>query len=86
MTTLFVSDLHLDAGRPQVTEAFIRFLENDARQAEALYILGDLFESWIGDDAVDEHQRRIIKAINVLTASGVPCHRCSSMSSRASAM
>ena len=74
MTTLFVSDLHLDAGRPQVTEAFLHFLQNDARQAEALYILGDLFESWIGDDAVDDHQRQVISAISALTASGVPCH------------
>lgn len=47
---LFVSDLHLDASRPRVTEAFYRFLSDQARQAEALYILGDLFELWVGDD------------------------------------
>ena len=74
MTTLFVSDLHLDEQRPQVSEAFIRFLQTEARQAEALYILGDLFESWVGDDAADAHQLRIMDAISSLTASGVPCH------------
>jgi len=47
---LFISDLHLDATRPAITQAFFHFLQNDARQADALYILGDLFELWIGDD------------------------------------
>lgn len=50
MTTLFISDLHLDASRPAVTQAFFQFLSNRASQAQALYILGDLFEAWIGDD------------------------------------
>ena len=48
--TLFVSDLHLDASRPARVREFVRFLENEASQAQALYILGDLFEVWIGDD------------------------------------
>lgn len=47
--TLFISDLHLDAARPAVTAALSAFLER-SRDAEALYILGDLFEAWIGDD------------------------------------
>jgi UDP-2,3-diacylglucosamine hydrolase len=47
---LFISDLHLDASRPHITRAFYHFLANEGRQAEALYILGDLFELWIGDD------------------------------------
>lgn len=50
MTTLFISDLHLDATRPEITALFLRFLEDEARSADALYILGDLFEAWIGDD------------------------------------
>ena len=51
MSTLFVADLHLDAARPQITALFERFLAGpEARHAEALYILGDLFEAWIGDD------------------------------------
>lgn len=50
MPTLFISDLHLDPRRPQITELFGRFLEQRAVHADALYILGDLFEAWIGDD------------------------------------
>lgn len=48
-SSLFISDLHLDAGRPALTEAFARFLD-DHRGCKRLYILGDLFEAWIGDD------------------------------------
>ena len=50
---LFVSDLHLEAGAGPAIDLFSRFLRNEARGAEALYILGDLFEVWIGDDAPD---------------------------------
>jgi len=50
MTTLFISDLHLDAERPQITELFSGFLRTEARDADALYILGDLFDAWVGDD------------------------------------
>jgi len=50
--TIFISDLHLDASRPAVTGLFLTFLEAQREQAKALYILGDLFEAWIGDDAV----------------------------------
>jgi UDP-2,3-diacylglucosamine hydrolase len=50
MSTLFVSDLHLDAARPHITSLFLRFLDEEARHADALFILGDLFEAWIGDD------------------------------------
>lgn len=50
MSTLFISDLHLDDSRPQVTAAFLEFLQTDATSASALYILGDLFEAWVGDD------------------------------------
>lgn len=50
---LFISDLHLDTSRPKIAEAFFHFLQNDAAKAEALYILGDLFELWVGDDDDD---------------------------------
>lgn len=52
MSVLFVSDLHLEAERPDITRAFLHFLEQRASQAEALYILGDFFEVWIGDDGI----------------------------------
>jgi len=73
VTTLFVSDLHIDATSAEITAQFIEFLKTEAASAEALYILGDLFESWVGDDAADEGQRAAIAAIESLTASGVPC-------------
>lgn len=73
MTTLFISDLHLDASRPEVTEQFLSFLRNEARGADAVYILGDLFELWIGDDDTDPEKRRIIAALADLTGTGVRC-------------
>lgn len=71
--SLFVSDLHLDPAWPQITERFLRFLAGPAREAEALFILGDLFEAWIGDDDDEPHHRSVIEALAALTGSGVPC-------------
>jgi len=71
MTTLFISDLHLQGARPDITERFFRFLETEAAEAEALYILGDLFEAWIGDDDPDEHSREVQAAMRRLTDAGV---------------
>jgi UDP-2,3-diacylglucosamine hydrolase len=51
---LFISDLHLSPRSPGATALFLRFLAGRARQAEALYILGDLFEVWVGDDDIDD--------------------------------
>ncbi|HEY2682359.1 MAG TPA: UDP-2,3-diacylglucosamine diphosphatase [Steroidobacteraceae bacterium] len=73
MVTLFISDLHIDATRPAIIDQFLSFLERDARRAAALYILGDLFESWIGDEAPDSAQQAAIAGIRALTSSGVPC-------------
>jgi UDP-2,3-diacylglucosamine hydrolase len=70
---LFISDLHIDAGRPDITGQFVEFLATEARDADALYILGDLFESWVGDDAPDAGQTQALDAIRSLTAQGVPC-------------
>lgn len=72
MSVLFISDLHLEAERPDITRAFLHFLDTRATQAEALYILGDFFEVWIGDDAMDAFQQQIADALRQLTASGVP--------------
>ena len=73
MTTLFISDLHLDASRPRITELFLEFLETEAARADALYILGDLFEAWIGDDASDELADRVADGLARLHGKGVPC-------------
>ncbi|MCO5054194.1 UDP-2,3-diacylglucosamine diphosphatase [Thermomonas sp.] len=72
MTTLFISDLHLDAERPGITQLFARFLDGEARSADALYILGDLFEAWVGDDDPAEAGAVISETLHTLAASGVP--------------
>ena len=74
MTTLFVSDLHLDPARPHITELFGRFLDGEARGAEALYILGDLFEAWVGDDDPSDAGTFVAERLQALTASGVPVY------------
>ncbi len=73
MTTLFISDLHLHPSRPAVTDCFIRFLEDSAATTNALYILGDLFEVWIGDDDPDPHHRRVIAALQAFSTAGPEC-------------
>lgn len=73
MTTLFISDLHLDASRPHITRLFVEFVRNEAARADALFILGDLFEAWIGDDAGDETSDRVADALADMHAHGVPC-------------
>ncbi|MCL7714430.1 UDP-2,3-diacylglucosamine diphosphatase [Stenotrophomonas mori] len=72
MTTLFISDLHLDPSRPAITELFLDFLHGEARQAEALYILGDLFEAWIGDDTPSPAADAVATALRSLADAGVP--------------
>lgn len=74
MTTLFISDLHLSEERPAITERFVRFLQEDAPAAEALYILGDLFEAWLGDDMVLPEYHRAITALKALGDRGVPIY------------
>lgn len=72
-TTLFISDLHLCGARPAITGLFLEFLRNRARDAEALYILGDLFEYWIGDEAVTQEEfRPVIRGLRELTTKGTP--------------
>lgn len=71
MATLFASDLHLDSESPWAIDAFIAFLEGHARHAEALYLLGDIFEVWVGDDDDNAANERTCEALARLTASGV---------------
>jgi UDP-2,3-diacylglucosamine hydrolase len=73
MTTLFISDLHLDASRPHITRLFVDFVRSEAASASALYILGDLFEAWIGDDNEDETANQVADALAELYMRGVPC-------------
>lgn len=72
MTTLFISDLHLDDSRPNITALFLDFLKNNARRAEALYILGDFFEAWVGDDDDSSLGKTVTHALRELSEHGVP--------------
>jgi UDP-2,3-diacylglucosamine hydrolase len=74
LSTLFISDLHLDAAEPAAGAQFMRFLEQRAANAEALYILGDLFETWVGDDDDEPYRNRLCRAMSSLSAWGVPCY------------
>jgi UDP-2,3-diacylglucosamine hydrolase len=73
--TLFISDLHLGPGTAQANAALLRFLRETAPGADALYVLGDLFESWIGDDALDQpFEGGLARAFRTLSDSGVPVY------------
>ena len=73
MTALFISDLHLTAGDAETTRRFVEFMAGPARAASELYILGDLFEAWIGDDDDDPRLDPIVAALRELTDAGVAC-------------
>jgi UDP-2,3-diacylglucosamine hydrolase len=73
MAHLLVSDVHLDASAPAATAQFLDFLGRQARAAQSLYILGDLFEAWVGDDDADEDKARVCAGLKELSDSGVPC-------------
>jgi len=74
MTTLFISDLHLDDRRPETTALLQTFLQQEAANAEALYILGDLFEFWLGDDVPTKCSLDVAAALSELSNQGVPCY------------
>ncbi len=74
MPVLFISDLHLSPERPAVSRAFLVFLQQRAASASALYILGDLFEAWIGDDDPCDLSIEIQTALRTLSDSGVPLY------------
>ncbi len=67
---IFISDLHLSLEKKDLTRRFVSFLDNRAKQAEALYILGDLFDAWIGDDDNTPPNRLIKKHLKQLSESG----------------
>jgi UDP-2,3-diacylglucosamine hydrolase len=71
MTTLFVSDLHLSAARPEKLDLFLAFARCARARATALYILGDLFEVWIGDDDDDDAHRPVLDALAALSDANV---------------
>lgn len=73
MARLFVSDTHLDVTSPEATQQFLAFLAGPARAAEALYVLGDLFEAWVGDDDADPDKARVCEGLRALADSGVAC-------------
>ena len=67
MSYIFISDLHLDETSPDITQAFLHFIENTAVDAEKLYILGDFFEVWLGDDHDNPFNQRIMTALASLS-------------------
>ena len=72
MTTLFISDLHLSPSRPDITDCFVTFMRSEAIHADALYVLGDLFEFWIGDDDDSPFADKIRAEFKALTEKDVP--------------
>ncbi|AKJ41747.1 UDP-2,3-diacylglucosamine diphosphatase [Pragia fontium] len=74
MTTLFIADLHLSENEPAITAGFLAFLQREAIHADALYILGDLFEFWIGDDEPNTLHTQVAQALSELHDKGVPCY------------
>lgn len=74
MHTLFISDLHLDDRRPETTDLLIGFLQDKAEAADALFILGDLFEFWLGDDVLSKCAVKVAGALSRLADQGVPCY------------
>lgn len=71
MHTLFISDLHLDEAAPEITQRLLAFLSGEARDAAALYVLGDLFEAHLGDDDRPAWREPIESAFRELTGAGV---------------
>jgi UDP-2,3-diacylglucosamine hydrolase len=74
VTTLFISDLHLDGDLPEIGNQLLKFLKTEAVDADALYILGDLFETWVGDDDPNPHFATIKIALRKLVSKRVPVY------------
>ncbi|BDX06193.1 UDP-2,3-diacylglucosamine diphosphatase [Planctobacterium marinum] len=71
--TLFIADLHLSDNRPDITQCFIHFLSSiDTKNTDKLFILGDLFEAWVGDDDDNQFTRTVANAIKSVREQGVP--------------
>ncbi len=74
MTTLFIADLHLNPQHPEMVDVFCNFIRTQAKDVDALYILGDLFESWIGDDYETKLSRRVKQELKWLREQGIPIY------------
>jgi len=72
LDTLFISDLHLDPSRPEVIEGFLAWLDRQAGKADALYVLGDLFDVWIGDDDTAPLCHQVSQALSNCASAGTP--------------
>jgi UDP-2,3-diacylglucosamine hydrolase len=73
VTTFAISDVHLEPGRPEITRQLLDFLEQVRGRAAALYVLGDLFEAWLGDDDPEPEYRRVVGALRTLSDAGCRC-------------
>lgn len=71
MSILLISDLHLSEERPEITEAFFSFIKHKAVDCQALYILGDFFHIWVGDDAMGSFEKSIAEALKELSNKGI---------------
>lgn len=69
---LFMSDMHLDSSRPDITQLFIDYLAEHGAQADAIYLLGDLFEVWLGDKVSLPDYRNVISTLSSLVRGGTP--------------
>ncbi|RUO61909.1 UDP-2,3-diacylglucosamine diphosphatase [Pseudidiomarina insulisalsae] len=74
MATWFISDLHLSPARPDIAHLFFDFLRDTARSADALYILGDLFDAWIGDDDTSSFAAQVQDELRRFTDHGIPTY------------
>lgn len=74
MINFFISDLHLEASRPDITSLFFKFLEDQTKPNQTLYILGDFFEAWVGDDDLTPFNLSIIEALKKATSQGLPIY------------
>lgn len=72
--TIFISDIHLEADTPHLTELFFQFLQSLDQTVDALYILGDLFEAWVGDDDNSSFNLKIIAGLNHTVKKGIPIY------------
>lgn len=72
MNIQFISDLHLTPERPDIVRAFVSYMQEQASQSDALYILGDFFEYWVGDDAMEPFHYDIAHQLKTYTDSGKP--------------
>lgn len=74
MNKIFISDLHLEESRPDIADIFFQFLQQVTKEARELYILGDFFEVWIGDDDLSPFNKTVQKALKAATSQGLPIY------------